>query len=340
MPVNKNALLRYRIIDACLTNPMRKYPTMQQIIEKIETQLDDSISDSLFSKDIQQMKRIYGAPIKFNRFHNGYCYTEEAFSIKEFPLTHEEVAALDYSTALLHQLKGTRLFEQFENAINKVIEGYRISKILGKTETQIIQVEEPVKTGGSEYLEVILKAIVEKDVLEIAYQGYNKEEKLHCVSPYLIKEYRNRWYVVGFSNRTENVLVFALDRINNLKTCKEKYIPADGFSAEAFFNYSFGITQLHDDKPEKVVLSFTAFQAPYILGQPLHHSQQVLKQTDKELEVQLQVYITQELIMTILSYGKEVKVLKPASLQNKIKKMIKEMNEIYNKEEVDVGINN
>lgn len=336
MPVNKNALLRYRIIDACLTNPQRRYPTMQQIMEKIEAQLEQSISDSLFSKDIQQMKRIYGAPIKFNRFHNGYGYTEEGFSIKEFPLTHEEVEALDYSTALLHQLKGTRLFEQFENAINKVIEGYRISKILGKAETQIIQVEEPVKTGGSQYLELILKAIVEKNVLEITYQGYGKEEKLHCVSPYLIKEYRNRWYVIGFSNRTENVLVFALDRINDLKACKEKYIAADGFSAQAFFNYSFGITQLHDDKPEKVVLLFTAFQAPYILGQPLHHSQQIVKQTDKELEVQLNVYITQELIMTILSYGKEVKVLKPVSLQNKIKKIINEMNEVYKEEELRI----
>jgi predicted DNA-binding transcriptional regulator YafY len=100
MPLNKNALLRFRIIDACLTNRQRPYPTMEQVIEKIEAQLGQSISDSLFTKDLQQMKTIYGAPIKYNRFHKGYYYDQEGFSIREFPLTHEEIEALDYSTAL------------------------------------------------------------------------------------------------------------------------------------------------------------------------------------------------------------------------------------------------
>jgi predicted DNA-binding transcriptional regulator YafY len=135
---------------------------MEVIVKKIEQQLEVSISDSLFSKDIKQMKRIYSAPIKYDRFHNGYCYTEPDFSIREFPLTHEEIEALDFSTALFHQLKGTRLFQQFENAINKVIEGYRISKIIGRSELQILQVEEPLKNETTNWLELILRAIVEK----------------------------------------------------------------------------------------------------------------------------------------------------------------------------------
>jgi predicted DNA-binding transcriptional regulator YafY len=80
-----------------------------------------------------------------------------------------------------------------------VIEGYRISKIIGKSESEILQVEEPVKAGGSEWLEMILKAIVEKHALQMKYHGFGKEEKTYSLSPYLLKEYRNRWYVVGFS---------------------------------------------------------------------------------------------------------------------------------------------
>ena len=82
MPVNKSAHLRYRIIDACLTNPLRTYPSMEFIISKIEEQLDTTLSDSMFNKDIQQMKRTYGAPIKYDRTHGGYYYTEPDFSIK------------------------------------------------------------------------------------------------------------------------------------------------------------------------------------------------------------------------------------------------------------------
>jgi len=256
MPVNKSAHLRYRIIDACLTNPLRTYPSMEFIISKIEEQLDTTLSDSMFNKDIQQMKRTYGAPIKYDRIHGGYYYTEPDFSIKEFPLTHDEIEALDFSTALFQQLKGTKMFHQFENAINKVIEGYRISKIIGKSENQILQIEEPLKSEGNEWLEIILKSIVEKNCLRVTYQGFGRQQKEHEFSAYLLKEYRNRWYTVGISSRAKNIIVLALDRINTIAVSKSKYVPGDKFIPGEFFNYSLGITQIHDADPH----------------QPLHHS--------------------------------------------------------------------
>lgn len=131
MPKNKSAVLRYRIIDGCLTNSMHPYPTLESIQQKIASQLDKPISISMLNKDLAAMKEIYGAPIAYHKQRGGYYYSEKNFSISEFPLTGEEIEALDFSTALLQQIRGTRIFQQFENAINKVIEGYRISKIEG-----------------------------------------------------------------------------------------------------------------------------------------------------------------------------------------------------------------
>ncbi len=329
MPVNKNALLRYRIIDGCLTNPMRKYPTMEFIIKKIEEQLGSAISTSMFSKDLSQMKSTYNAPIEFHRLNKGYYYSEPDFSIKEFPLTHDEIDALDYSTALLHQFKGTRIFHHFESAINKVIEGYRISAILGKSENQILQVEEPVRAENSKWLEQILKAIVEKKCLKIAYQAFGREEKIHDLSPYLLKEYHNRWYVTGYSERAQKIAVFALDRINDLEFSGNNFVNDLDFAADDFFKYSLGITQLHNATAEKIVLSFTPQQAFYILSQPLHHSQKILLESDEEVQIQLEVYVTAELKMTILSFGAEVKVLEPECLRNEIKESIEKMKNLY-----------
>ena len=322
MPVNKSALLRYRIIDACLTHPQRRYPTMQQIIERIETQLDNTISESMFSKDIAQMKDMYKAPIKFDRNHGGYYYTEPDFSIKEFPLTHEEIEALDFSTALLHQVKGTRIFQQFENAINKVIEGYRISKIVGKSETQFLQVEEPVKTMGGEWLEKILKGIIDREPLLVSYQAFGKEMKDHALSPYLLKEYRNRWYAVGYSDRAENILVLALDRILDIRKCNTKFIANTSFDADNYFRHSMGVTAIDNASPDLVELSFTPAQAQYVISQPVHHTQKITKQNDKEVRISIEVYQTHELIMTILGYGAGVTVLKPASLRQKIEETV------------------
>lgn len=329
MPVNKSALLRYRIIDACLTNPQRTYPSTEFLISKIEEQLDTTLSASMFNKDIQQMKSTYGAPIKYNRYHKGYCYTEPGFSIKEFPLTHDEIEALDFSTALFQQLKGTKMFQQFENAINKVIEGYRISKIIGKSENQILQIEEPIKTEGNQWLEIILKSITEKNCLKIYYQGFGRQEREHELSVYLLKEYRNRWYAVGFSNRAKKILVFALDRIKNLEPSKSKYIADDNFIPAEFFNYSLGITQIHEATPQKIILSLLPEQAEYVISQPLHHSQKIIMQNSKEARIELHVYITQELRMLILSFGEKVKVLSPDILKKEIKDCIKKMQQLY-----------
>lgn len=236
MPANKSALLRYRIIDACLTNTMHRYPTMEYIIEKIEQQLDTSLSSSMFTKDIENMRSIYSAPIKYERTQKGYYYTEEGFSISSFPLSHAEILALDFSTALLQQLKHTRLFHHFETAINKVIQGYRISKILGKSEKQLLQVEIPVKEEGSQWLEPILQGIIEKKTLQVLYHAYGRREKSHTFSPYLLKEYRNRWYAAGYSSAAKNILVIALDRITELTDSKEKYVVDNEFSPADFLN--------------------------------------------------------------------------------------------------------
>ena len=209
MPANKSALLRYRIIDSCLTNPMRKYPSMEYIIQKVEEQLNTTLSNSMFTKDIENMRILYSAPIQYMRAKKGYCYTEADFSISSFPLSYAEIEALDFSTALLQQLKHTRLFHHFETAINKVIEGYRISKIMGKSETEFLQVEEPVKTEGGHWLEPLLQSITHQKCLNIVYHSFGKNEKNHIFSVYLLKEYRNRWYVVGHSATANNILILA-----------------------------------------------------------------------------------------------------------------------------------
>ncbi len=326
MPKNKNAMLRFRIIDGCLTNKLKPYPKLQFIKEKIEEQLMTEISESMINKDMSEMKKVYNAPIKYDKYNEGYCYTQQGFTIKEFPLTTEEISALDFSTALLHQLSGSKIFDQFENAINKVIEGYRISKIIGKSERQLIQVEEPVKSGGSQWLEPLLNAIVQKQSVLLTYTKYGEQiPKDHHFSPCILKEYRNRWYVTGYSKRSEMMLILALDRVTNLAASNEKYVHQPNFNPDEFFKYSFGITQVHDAMPETIVLSFTPFQAQYVIGQPLHHSQKILLESSEEVQVSLNVYITHELIMTILSYGESVKVVSPVNLREAIKDRIIKM---------------
>ena len=108
-----------------------------------------------------------------------------------------------------------------------------------------------------------------------------------------------------------------------------KYVSVHDFTPADFFKYSFGITQLNDGKAETVELLFKPLQAPYILSQPLHHSQHIISNDEDGLRIRMKVYITQELIMCILSYAANVKVLAPKKLLLEITGHIKEMGTSY-----------
>lgn len=329
MPHSKSASLRYRIIDQCLRNKQRKFPSLEDLVEKVSSDLDKSISSSMISKDLQFMRNEFSAPIAYDKNHRGYYYTEEDFSLEKFPLTHEEIEALDFSTALLSQFKGSKLFQQYENAINKVIEGYRVSKILGKSEDQIMQTETPVVSTDTRWLEILLKSILEKQLVQIIYKGFNRPESNHQFSPYLLKEYRNRWYVIGHSERAQNTIVLALDRIQKVDEAKGEYVSNEDFNAGEYFKYSIGITQIHGVKPREILLSFTPEQSQYVLSQPLHHSQEVVRSDEKEVVIRLFVYLSQELLMLILSYGAGVKVLEPAELRRQVEETVSLMQKNY-----------
>ncbi len=275
------------------------------------------------------MKGLYNAPLAYNRLRNGYHYTQQDYSIKGHALTNEEVEALDFSTAIFQQLKGTKMFMHLQNAINKLIEVHRISKIIGKSESQILQIEEPLKVEDNGYLEIILKAILQKECLRVNYQPFNKELKEHHFSPYILKEHHNRWYAVGFSGLKGDVLTFGLDRIVDINKSNEKYKSDPHFDADAFFKHALGIIQRHTKKPQKIVLWLSKEQAPYVLSQPLHQSQKLIKRVDGDAKIELALYLTQELNMTILSYGKDAKVISPPALQKEIKEIIEKMRKSY-----------
>ena len=329
MPANKNAMARYLLIDRCLTNTMRRYPDRDYLLEKIRYELGIEISDSQLNKDISAMKTEFRAPISFHKTQKGYFYSEAGFSLRAFPLREDEVRALDQSIAVLRQIKGSGVFALYESAIQRIIQGKRISEITKGDEAVYIQAEEAILTDSNRWIEPLLEGIVERRLLSVEYQGFSKERKRHRFSPYLIKQYRNRWYVVGHTDRSDYTIVLALDRILGVDRARGDYVRDASFDPEGYFRHSFGITHLRDRSPEEVRLLFAPSQAPYIRTQPLHRSQRILSDGPDGMEVSLQVYPTKELTMTILGFGEGVKVLEPASLADDIRRSAVAMASLY-----------
>ena len=134
------------------------------------------------------------------------------------------------------------------------------------------------------------------------------------ISDYLTLESELQSYNFITSKRT-----FQRD-IEDIRSIYNIYIqyPKD-FNVNNHFKNSFGIISPNGLLPEEIILSFEPFQGKYIKSLPLHESQEILTDNEEELRIKLKLVITHDFFMEILSYGENVKVLKPEHLINDLK---------------------
>lgn len=334
MPVNKEAFIRFRIIDQCLRNKRQAYPNIFDLIRACEEKLGKSFSERTLQQDLKTMKEDealgYLAPIRFSKIHKGYFYEDENYSINSIPLNDQDIEAIEFAASVLQQYRNVGLFAQFDDAVDKIFNAISIRNVFkGEDPQQLIQLEKASFFKGSEWIQTLLTAIKEHLVVEFSYKKFSSdEEKTHKVHPYLLKEYRNRWYLIGMIDKNGYITTFGLDRIDDLHVITDKFRFNHDFDPKLYFAHAYGITTF-EGKPEKVELIFHPQIGKYVLSQPMHETQVCLLDNEKEIKISLEVGITPELISDILSYGDQVKVLKPLSLQKKIKERLNAAQEQY-----------
>lgn len=147
------------------------------------------------------------APIKHSREKNGYYYEDPDYSIDNIPLNEEELEALSFASTMLEQYKHIEIFSTFTGAVQKIVDAVSIQRMLkAEPSYPFIQFESVPEMKGSEYLMAIIAAIRDKTVLKIKHKRFDSNKAyLHLVHPYLLKEYRNRWYLIGLNDDLEQI---------------------------------------------------------------------------------------------------------------------------------------
>lgn len=185
-----------------------------------------------------------------------------------------------------------------------------------------------------ELLPVLHKAIIEKQVLFITYQGFGHDFIEIIFHPQFLKEYNGRWFVFGEANREPfHAYNIPLDRIKGeLKVLENvEYIPAEKGFYQEYFKNIIGVTHEKDVQLEIIVIrTKTEYQHGLILTKPLHASQQQtlpFGEHDGQSygEISLQVEPNRELKGKILAYGQYLEVVKPEVLRQEIKEIIENL---------------
>ncbi len=331
----KNAFIRYRIIDRMLRNKYKPFPSKQDMREACEEALygatyGDNICDSTIEKDLFAMKMDHDAPIKYSKREGGYFYENPDFSINDIPLSEDELSSIRFAVNTLQQFREVPMFQQFGNAIDKIVDRVSIGGNPQDEEiNRFVQFESAISIGGNEFLPLILEAIRGKKKVWFTYASFVKGiEKPRKVSPLFLKEYRNRWYLISFDTSKNDIITYALDRMKDPMVLEdEAELPID-FNPEAYFQDTIGITT-YKGKTEKIVLKTNPIAAKYIASQPLHHSQKLISENSDHSVFELNILISEELIRTVLGYAGEIEVLEPKSLKEILSERIQQMAAIY-----------
>lgn len=338
MPANRNALIRYKTIDNCLRNPYRRW-TLDDLMDACSDALyeyegiDKGISKRSIQMDIQMMrseKLGYNAPIIVyeNKY---YKYEDPEYSITQTPLNEQDLKTMSEAVEVLRQFKGFSYFTDMSEIVNRLED--HVSSARMKT-TPIIDFEKNESLKGLDYLDTIYHAIVNEHPIQMNYRSFKARSANNFIFyPYLLKEYRNRWFVYGVKKGSDMLFNLALDRIHSLEVLPQaSYKKNTFFDPNTFFNDLVGVTKNSGNKSEKVGFKVMAPETPYILTKPIHRSQQLIERLpDGSVILEIEVVINQELQREFFGYADGIEVLYPRALVEQIKRKLKRAVEQYQK---------
>lgn len=329
MTTTKNQFKRLEILDELFN---RKKCTQEELLSYINEKLaddDKAIDKRTLFRDIKHLIEEKNAPVHRPEKGDEFYYYTSKFSIKNVPLDEDDVSSLRKAIVVLKQVQDFQMMDEVEGVIRKLE-----NKIHTQTDHQptIVQFEKHTSSSGSEFFDNLMDAIESKISIRLFYQPFGVAEPAEkIVHPYLLKEFRNRWFLIGREGEADYINNYALDRISKIKNSETPFVENNLFDPDHYFDSLIGVSVPRGAKPETIELKVYKPSVPYVITKPIHHdSQKTIKENkDGSLVIQLTLIINFELKSILLSYGSGVEVRKPKALRDDFKKLLKESTARY-----------
>lgn len=331
MAVNKNALIRYKTIDQCLRNTLKKW-TLNDLLVACSDALYEfegkhsDVSKRTLQLDIQLMrsdKLGYNAPIEvYERKY--YRYADPDYSITKLPLKKDDVHLIKEAVAVLKQFKDFSLFSDIQGMIHRIEGSVLGAEDAGKT---IIHFDKNEHLKGLAHINTCYQAIKEERVLTIVYQSFKASEAYsRILHPQFLKEYNNRWFL--FALEKHRLITLALDRIQEIQLCTSEPYRDAALDPDRYFKNVVGAT-VHNRRPIRIQFKADAKMSPYIATKPFHSTQRLLHTDETGSIFNIFVIPNFELERLFLGYANHLEILKPERFRQRIAEQLKQAAALY-----------
>ena len=332
MPVDKQVLLRYQVLNDCFRNPYREYDIddlVDACSEAMRRKLDMTagVSKRTVQNDIAALQLPPYSIRLDETFYRGkkrlYRYTDTNYSLPMYRMNDSERHKIQDAIYVLRDFEGEPLYDWARTVLMQVEGG-----LLNENTKSVVSFQTNPDLKGLNLFNELLQAILSKRVLKINYAPFGKDPYQERIYPYHLKQYNDRWYLIAQAVGYDTLAHYALDRIDSFEEIQMKYKEAD-VDFEEYFDDVIGVT-VPEGKPEDIVIKVAKKRYNYIKTKPLHMSQRVIEEGDDYAVISINVKLNNELEAHLLSFGSDVEVLTPTSFRARISEEIKIMNHKYN----------
>lgn len=329
MSTNKHALIRYEALDRCFSNKGRKF-FMDDLMHYVSNAIyeytgkQSSISRRQIFKDIDFMRDTIGFNAPIIAIKEGkkayYRYEDSNYSISLQQINPIEADLLKNALEVLKRFKGIPQFDFIQELSLKLKKVFHLDDI-----DNIIFFEQNEYLRNIDFIGLLLKAIQDKDTLDITYKSFNHQvEETFTFHPYFLKQYNNRWFLFGQRNEFEAWTNLALDRIIHFtKNYKVEYLPINS-DPEEYFEDIIGVSKPVNCISQKIELKINKTLWPYIESKPIHPSQKVLSREMEYTTIQLDIIPNYEFYALILGFGPAIEVLSPSTVREELKSKLQD----------------
>lgn len=329
MPTNKNALIRYKYLDRLLSDHHHYYD-IHDLTEKVNDMLYEDgfpeVTQRCIEKDLVSLEGApFCAPIERNKKSGKNCiaYSKRSFSIFTKELNDEEAVLLREVLNTIGQFDGLDNF--------KWLDDFKIGLHI-EERRQIISFANNPYLQNSNLLGTLFDNISNEVVIRLSYHTFNDDTIRSIVfHPYLLKQYNERWFLLGAADSDQKILNFALDRIDKVEPLPEKkYIECPDEIYERFEDI-VGVTLYEERQIEHIVCWVSEASKGYVNTKPIHESYTPFKgekesqlheqypKLDGGLFFSIDCIPNFELIRELCSFGGNLVVLSPESIREDIK---------------------
>lgn len=332
MSESKQAFKRYQIIDRCLQSRTLHYGT-KELKRKCEEVLLTPISLRQIQLDLDFLRELYGEDIietysiPSDKRKKAYRYNDPEFSIRKQPLKPEDKEALNEALQSLMTFEGRPEVQWIHELIGRIQPDTQ-----NEQQQPVIIYDDNPDSVGLDHIHPLFQAIRKRTPLKITYKPFEKPEVLHFISPYLLKEYNNRWYILCKSNHFNHLTCLALDRIEKIEeTTDYPYLPYPSNDDPKDFFFDFIGVTWEKAPVDTIHLHIKKSRVPYVLTKPIHHSQRhkTIEESDVWDEIRLKLIPNKEFYSQMLFFGDDLKVIGPPSVRAQMKTIVENMKNQY-----------